>query len=258
MDVSGSIPSVPSSDRRPLPSLSAMPFWKRSVDILLCLVALPFLMLGALVMAIVTRLVSPGPIFYRQVRVGHMGRPFKIYKFRTMSVSADPGVHRDYYRQLIDTNAPMAKLDQRGDSRLIPFGWFLRASGLDELPQIINILRGEMSFVGPRPCLPAEFEQFHPWQRARCRAIPGLTGLWQVSGKNRTTFEEMVRLDIRYADEFSFWGDMRIILLTPRTLIQQIRDIRSGRFSTLPAKRTMSGLPVLRRPVQSRSPFSTT
>ncbi len=259
MDVSGSSTPLPSNQAPAGRQAQPLPAWKRGVDILLCLGAMPFLMLGALVMLVVTRLGSPGPIFYRQVRIGHMGRPFKIYKFRTMTVCADPSVHREYTRKLIDTNAPMAKLDSRGDTRLIPFGWFLRASGLDELPQIINVLRGEMSFVGPRPCLPTEFEQFLPWQRARCDAIPGLTGLWQVSGKNRTTFEEMIRLDIRYTQEMAFWKDIGIILLTPRTLIQQINDTRIGRQSSAFApKRSAPALtPALRRTVRSRSPFGT-
>jgi len=264
MDLSGSTPSVPSVAQRPAPQVSPLPFWKRSLDLVLCLLALPFLMAGTLVMAIVTRCVSPGPIFYRQVRIGYMGRPFKIYKFRTMTVSADTKVHQDYCRKLIDTNAPMAKLDVRGDARLIPFGWFLRASGLDELPQIINVLRGEMSIVGPRPCLPVEFEHFLPWQRGRCQAIPGLTGLWQVSGKNRTTFEEMIRLDLTYAQDMSLRQDLRIILLTPRTLVQQIYETRIGRRSPFTPKRPHSAaalpaapLPVLRGPVRSRSPFGT-
>lgn len=264
MDVSGSHPSASALAQRPTPQANPLPFWKRSLDLLFCLVALPILMLGTLVMAIVTKCVSPGPIFYRQVRIGYMGRPFKIFKFRTMTVSADPRIHQEYCRKLIDTNAPMAKLDVRGDARLIPFGWFLRASGLDELPQIINVLRGEMSIVGPRPCLPIEFEQFLPWQRGRCHAIPGLTGLWQVSGKNRTTFEEMIRLDLQYAQELSATQDLRIILLTPRTLLQQIYDTRTGRRSPFPKRPvpsvTMASatpLPVLRRTVQSRTPFGT-
>lgn len=218
---------------------------------------MPFLMLSALLMTIITRCLSPGPIFYRQVRIGHMGRPFKIYKFRTMTVSADPAVHREHARRLIDTNAPMAKLDSKGDARLIPFGWILRASGMDELPQIINVLKGEMTLVGPRPCLPVEFEQYLPWQRARCNTVPGLTGLWQVSGKNRTTFEEMIRLDISYSQEMSLWRDLHIIVMTPRALLQQINDTRAGRQSSaLLVKRPPSApLPALHRPMRSKSPF---
>lgn len=231
----------------------AMPAWKRLVDLACCLAFMPFLMAGALVMTVVTKLVSPGPVFYRQVRIGYMGRPFKIYKFRTMTVGADTGVHQSYCKQLIGTNAPMTKLDAKGDARLIPGGWILRASGLDELPQILNVLRGEMSLVGPRPCLPAEFEEYQPWQRARCRAVPGLTGLWQVSGKNRTTFEEMIHLDVKYAETIGFWQDMRIIVLTPVSLLRQILDTVAGRKASAIPKRPATALPALRTTPASRS-----
>jgi exopolysaccharide production protein ExoY len=165
-----------------------MPLWKRAIDLGCCLLALPFLAVGALVMTLLTRLFSPGPILFTQVRIGYQGRRFKIYKFRTMHVAADTGVHQTYFKDLMQTNAPMTKLDAKGDKRLIPGGWLLRASGLDELPQMINVFKGEMSMVGPRPSLPSEYEAFLPWQRERTNASPGLTGLWQVSGKNRTTF----------------------------------------------------------------------
>jgi lipopolysaccharide/colanic/teichoic acid biosynthesis glycosyltransferase len=160
-----------------------------------------------------------------------MGRRFKIYKFRTMKVRADCSVHRDHTANLIRTNAPMTKLDSRGDARLIPLGWLLRASGLDELPQILNVLRGEMSLVGPRPCIAAEFEHYTRLQRQRCDALPGLTGLWQVSGKNRTTFEQMIHFDIQYTRELSFWLDLTIIFLTVPSLLAQLRDTRRARKS---------------------------
>ena len=137
-----------------------MPIWKRTIDLICCLVAMPILGVCALFMAIVTRLVSPGPILFKQERIGFQGKRFKIYKFRTMHVSADTVVHQSYFKDLMQTNGPMTKLDARGDTRLIPLGWILRASGLDELPQLINVFRGDMSLVGPRPCIPAEFEQY--------------------------------------------------------------------------------------------------
>ncbi len=118
----------------------------------------------------------------------------------------------------------MTKLDAKGDKRLIPGGWLLRASGLDELPQLINVLKGDMSLVGPRPCIPSEFEEYLPWQRERVNATPGLTGLWQVSGKNRTTFDEMIRLDIKYARTISLGQDLKIIFSTIPALLQQIGD----------------------------------
>ncbi len=201
-----------------------MPFWKRSIDIICALIAMPVLGVCALFMAIVTKLVSPGPILFKQERIGFQGRRFKIYKFRTMFVSADTGVHQSYFKDLMQTNAPMTKLDAKGDKRLIPGGWLLRASGLDELPQLINVLKGDMSLVGPRPCIPSEFEQYLPWQRERVNATPGLTGLWQVSGKNRTTFDEMIRFDIKYARSISLGLDLKIIVSTVPALLQQIGD----------------------------------
>jgi len=212
-----------------LPLSDDLPAWKRGIDLGCCLLALPFLALLTLVMTIVTKLVAPGPVFFRQERIGCRGRRFWIYKFRTMHVGADTTAHQNYLKELIGTNAPMVKLDAKGDTRLIPGSWLLRASGLDELPQVINVLRGEMSVVGPRPCIPTEYASYQPWQRQRCEAVPGLTGLWQVSGKNRTTFDEMVRLDIRYSGIKSLWVDLKIILLTVPALFVQIYDTHLGR-----------------------------
>ena len=121
----------------------------------------------------------------------------------------------------------MTKLDARKDPRLVPLGSLLRVTGLDELPQIINVLRGEMSLVGPRPCIPYEYEAYQPWQRRRFDAVPGLTGLWQVSGKNRTTFNEMIRLDIAYSERLNLWLDLQIILKTLPALWQQCLDSRA-------------------------------
>ena len=126
-----------------------------------------------LLLMLVTRLASPGPVFYRQRRVGLGGRQFMIWKFRTMKVSAETQTHERYYEELIRTNCAMTKLDANGDARLAPFGRILRASGLDELPQIFNVLAGEMSLVGPRPCLPNEFANYEPWQCERVNGLPG-------------------------------------------------------------------------------------
>lgn len=206
-----------------------MPSWNRGIDIFCCVLALPALGFWFLLMTAVTRVVSPGPVFFRQERVGLRGRRFKIFKFRTMKAGADTKVHQTHFAELVKSNAPMAKLDGRGDTRLIPGGWLLRASGMDELPQLINVLRGEMSLVGPRPCIPSEFEQYLPAQRERLNALPGLTGLWQVSGKNRTTFEEMIRLDIHYVRTVSPLLNLKIIILTPWALAVQIYDTRLSR-----------------------------
>jgi len=230
-----------------------MPQWKRAVDLVLCVVALPVLGLMALVMMAVMKLVSPGPVFFRQERIGYLGRSFMIFKFRTMKVGADVGIHRALTEQLIGSNAPMVKMDARGDSRLIPGGKLIRASGLDELPQLINVLRGEMSLIGPRPCVPYEYEKYLPWQRERFSTLPGLTGLWQVSGKNRTTFEEMIRLDIHYAHHKSFWMDVKIVLLTPFALLQQILDTRARRkLVDARAVQSTGGFTPLASPINSR------
>jgi lipopolysaccharide/colanic/teichoic acid biosynthesis glycosyltransferase len=171
---------------------------------------------------VVTRLGSPGPVFYRQWRVGLGGRQFMIWKFRTMKVSAETQTHERYYEELIRTNCPMTKLDANGDPRLAPFGRILRASGLDELPQIFNVLAGEMSLVGPRPCLPNEFANYEPWQRERVNALPGLTGLWQVNGKDKTTFNEMIKMDLAYLSNISILLDVKIMLKTTVTIARQV------------------------------------
>ncbi len=209
--------------------LAPLPVWKRSLDILCCLAVLPFFVVCTLLASILTAIASPGPVFFRQERVGYTGRRFKLYKFRTMHISADVTTHQAYFTQLMRSNVPMQKLDGKGDSRLIPGGWLLRASGLDELPQIINVLRGEMSLVGPRPCIPYEYAQYSTAQRERFNAVPGLTGLWQVSGKNRTTFDEMIRLDVQYTQRKSLRLDLEIISRTVPALITQIVDTRRAK-----------------------------
>jgi lipopolysaccharide/colanic/teichoic acid biosynthesis glycosyltransferase len=206
-----------------------LPGWKRGLDIACCLAALPFMAVAALWAALITTVTSPGPILFRQERVGLRGRKFYLYKFRTMHVSANTASHRAHFVQLMKANTPMQKLDQQGDRRLIPGGWLLRATGLDELPQIINVLRGEMSIVGPRPCIPYEYECYTDEQRRRLESMPGLTGLWQVSGKNRTTFDEMIQLDVAYASRRSLATDLSIIFRTPGALIAQVFDTRRAR-----------------------------
>ena len=140
-----------------------------------------------------------------------------------MKVGNDVSVHQDHTSILMKSSQPWAKMDGY-DPRVIPFGRILRAGGLDELPQLINVARGEMSLVGPRPCTPYEFEKFLPWQRERFDGLPGLTGLWQVSGKNKTTFVEMIQLDIKYVKSASLWMDLKIMLMTFPTLFGQLSD----------------------------------
>jgi lipopolysaccharide/colanic/teichoic acid biosynthesis glycosyltransferase len=206
---------------------TGLPFWKRALDLALLLAVLPGLLILGVGVALVVICGSRGPVFFRQRRVGHKGREFTCYKFRTMQVNAETKSHQDHFRQLMSAEVPMTKLDARRDPRLIPLGSILRASGLDELPQLLNVVRGEMSLVGPRPCIPYEYEQYEPWQRRRFEAVPGLTGLWQVSGKNRTTFNEMIRLDIEYSERLSLWLDLKIIMKTLPAILQQCRESRA-------------------------------
>jgi len=213
-----------------------VPPWKRGLDIACILLALPILLPAMILIGLLIRVFCGGPALFKQERVGYLGRRFLLYKFRTMTVTSDPDVHRRHVEQLIGGSQPMVKMDERGDTRLLPLGGLLRATGLDELPQIINVLRGDMSLVGPRPCLHFEYERYLPWQRERFAVLPGLTGLWQVSGKNRTTFPEMIRLDIAYSRNMSPWLDLRIMFQTLPALVAQMREMRAqaqpGRLSS--------------------------
>lgn len=212
----------------PLTSGQSVPVWKSALDVVCILLLAPLWLPLMLLLMLVTRVASPGPVFYRQQRVGLGGNHFLIWKFRTMKVSAETQTHERYYEQLIRTNRVMTKLEVNGDPRLAPFGRFLRASGLDELPQIFNVLAGEMSLVGPRPCLPNEFANYEPWQRKRVIALPGLTGLWQVNGKNKTTFSDMIRMDLAYANNMSLFLDIKIMFKTAGTIAREVIEFRQA------------------------------
>ena len=172
------------------------------------------------VVAGIIKLTSPGPVLFRQKRIGRDGREFTFYKFRSM-VTGDDKRHREYFEAFVK-NGTEAALDDRGrkvykitdDPRVTAFGRFLRRTSLDEFPQIINVLKGEMSLVGPRPCLPYEWELYENWQKARLAATPGLTGLWQVTGRSNVTFHDMVILDLYYRYNWSFLWDLKLILQT--------------------------------------------
>jgi lipopolysaccharide/colanic/teichoic acid biosynthesis glycosyltransferase len=142
-----------------------------------------------------------------------------------MKTDAAVTTHREYLKSLMKSDTAMLKLDKK-DPRLILGGSLLRATGLDELPQLVNVLCGEMSLVGPRPCIPYEYEEYEAWQKRRFETLPGLTGLWQVSGKNRTTFNEMIHLDIAYVERQSFWLDATIIFRTVPALVVQVKESR--------------------------------
>jgi lipopolysaccharide/colanic/teichoic acid biosynthesis glycosyltransferase len=178
--------------------------------------------------ALAVKLTSKGPVLFRQRRVGQFGKPFMFLKFRSMYLNNDPSIHREYVRQLISGQAERQSSDgQEGgvykltkDPRVTRIGAFLRRTSMDELPQLINVLLGDMSLVGPRPAIPYEVEAYQIWHRRRVlEARPGITGLWQVSGRSRVGFDEMVRLDVRYAAKRSFWLDLKILLMTPRAVI---------------------------------------
>lgn len=203
-----------------------IPVWKRVFDLIWITLTAPVWLPLMIIMALVVKLMSPGPVFYRQRRVGYGGRHFMILKFRSMKVDARTQPHEWYVERLIQTDLPMTKLDLEGDSRMIPGGRMMRALGLDELPQLFNVLMGEMSLVGPRPCIPSEFECYKPEQKRRVEAPPGLTGLWQVMGKNRLTFSEMIDLDLRYCATMSAKLDALIILSTLPAILGQFLETK--------------------------------
>jgi lipopolysaccharide/colanic/teichoic acid biosynthesis glycosyltransferase len=216
--------TVPSLKERVFPS--SLPVWKRMIDILgagigLVLLSPLFLFVGLLI-----RLVSPGFPIFKQERVGYLGKSFTLWKFRTMHINVDTTRHRNLLSTMIhstdENGMPMTKMENAPE--IIRFGGLLRKSCIDELPQLVNVLRGEMSLVGPRPPIPYESEEYLLWHNGRFDAVPGMTGLWQVSGKNRLTFNEMARLDIQYSREMSFWLDLEILLRTPLAIFEQIGD----------------------------------
>ncbi len=195
---------------------------KRLVDVVL---AAGMLLIVAPVMAVIALLIKrsgPGPVLYVQERLGRDGRPFLFYKFRSMKHDSDDAIHRQFAAMFIngdedgcaDRNSGDKVFKLKRDPRVTAIGAFLRRTSLDELPQLFNILKGEMSLVGPRPPIVYEIENYQPWHMERLKAVPGLTGLWQVSGRSSVAFEDMVRLDIRYINTWSLWQDLVILVKT--------------------------------------------
>lgn len=204
---------------------------KRGMDILGSLALLIFFSPLFLAIAVLVRCSSRGPVLFRQVRFGQMLKPFMMSKFRTMIADADHAIHHHYVSWFISSSGKEQEKEKdkdkpktfklTNDPRVTPIGRFLRKTSLDELPQLWNVLRGEMSLVGPRPPLWYELQQYKAWHRHRVLdSKPGITGLWQVTGRSRTTFDEMVRLDIRYARGRSLWADLKILLATPAAVIK--------------------------------------
>ena len=192
---------------------------KRVVDIVAASLLLVLTSPVWLVAAALISLASPGPILFRQERLGVGGRPFTCLKFRTMQHGASDEAHRSLISRMLNPEAD-AELDEStyklaDDARIVPATRWLRKLSLDELPQLINVLRGEMSMVGPRPPLPYEVDKYAAWQLGRLAVKPGITGLWQVSGRNRLSYKEMCALDIQYVRSWSLWLDLRIMASTP-------------------------------------------
>jgi exopolysaccharide biosynthesis polyprenyl glycosylphosphotransferase len=204
-------------------------FLKRCLDLFGSLIGLfLFSPLMALV-ALAIKLSSPGPVIFKQIRLGYKGSRFPFYKFRSMQFDNDDRVHREYLANLIEGNhealnpgegdTPFFKI--KNDTRVTPVGRIIRKLSLDELPQFFNVLKGEMSLVGPRPPIPYEVEKYKPWHLRRILEIkPGITGLWQVDGRSRTSFDEMVRLDLRYIKDWSFWLDIKILFKTVKAVLE--------------------------------------
>lgn len=202
---------------------------KRAIDILGSLAALVFLSPVFLIVAIAIKTTSKGPVFFRQHRSGQFGISFRMLKFRSMYANSNSNPHKEYVRRLIAGVADKhpSNGDGRGvykltrDPRITAVGAFLRRTSLDELPQLINVLKGDMSLVGPRPPIDYEVERYELWHRRRLmEAKPGITGLWQVGGRNRIAFDDMVRLDLLYARNWSPWLDLKILLRTPKAVIE--------------------------------------
>jgi lipopolysaccharide/colanic/teichoic acid biosynthesis glycosyltransferase len=201
---------------------------KRGMDIVGSLLGILLLAPVLVAIAIAIKLTSKGPVLFRQERVGRYFKKFTFLKFRSMRTGNDPSLHRKYVEELI-TAGPVkngagtsggAVYKIRQDPRVTWIGSFLRRTSLDELPQLINVLRGEMALVGPRPCIPYEFRCYRMWHRSRLLLVkPGITGLWQVNGRSRVTFDEMVRLDLEYAKSRSLLLDLKILFQTPRAVL---------------------------------------
>ena len=204
---------------------------KRSIDIAGSLFALILSSPLLIVVAVIIKFSSKGPILFRQERVGQHGRRFLFLKFRSMYYSNDHSIHKEYVKRLIagakdaepENGRPPEVYKLTNDPRITPFGRFLRKTSIDEIPQFLNVLAGSMSLVGPRPPIPYEFEAYEMWHRQRLVAVkPGITGQWQVGGRSRTTFDEMVRMDLNYSSSWTVWGDIKILSQTPRAVLSGV------------------------------------
>lgn len=213
---------------QPAESRSLQISLKRIMDIVGSIVGLMLFSPFMLFAAIAIKITSPGPIIFKQSRFGKRGIHFSLYKFRSMYSNGDDKIHREYVTNLIkgelekidqgDGEAPLYKM--KSDPRITPVGRIIRVTSVDELPQFLNVLRGEMSLVGPRPPIFYEVEEYEPWHLRRILEVkPGITGMWQVSGRSSTSFDDMVRLDLKYVQNWSLWLDVKILLKTVKAVI---------------------------------------
>ncbi|MCS7014106.1 MAG: sugar transferase [Chloroherpetonaceae bacterium] len=209
---------------------TAFLIYKRIFDIVASLIGLIVLAVPFLIIALLIKLTSKGPVFFKQIRIGKDGKPFEFYKFRSMYVNNDDSIHREFTKKLIAeakngaVDISKTVVSESGeltqvkkivnDPRVTPIGRFLRKTSLDELPQLFNVLKGDMSLVGPRPCMPYEWEEYEAWHKRRLSVTPGCTGLWQVSGRSAVGFNDMVILDLYYIENMSPLMDLKLILKT--------------------------------------------
>jgi exopolysaccharide biosynthesis polyprenyl glycosylphosphotransferase len=194
--------------------------FKRFYDFILSLMALVAVSPVMLMLSFLIKFSSTGPVLFKQKRIGRNGKPFLFYKFRSMRINSDDSIHKEYLRKLIAKGEPAEATDGRmifkieKDPRVTWVGRFIRKTSLDELPQLFNVLKGDMSLVGPRPCIPYEYELYREWHKRRLTALPGITGVWQVRGRSAVNFDDMVALDIFYVENWSFWLDLKILFQT--------------------------------------------
>jgi lipopolysaccharide/colanic/teichoic acid biosynthesis glycosyltransferase len=227
-----------------------VPAWKRSLDIVGASLGILILWPLFLFVAAYIKIVSPGPAFFTQKRVGHGGKLFTFVKFRTMKQGNDQKTHQEHIIRRIRAGESLAKLDDK-DPRIIPGGRLLRKVCVDELPQLFNVLRGDMSLVGPRPCLPYEAREFLMWHTHRFDVMPGMTGLWQVSGKNKLTFAQMIRLDIAYASDMSLANDLVIMARTFPAIVVMVLESIGNRMRK--NEKLDEGISLLEEPMNKRA-----
>jgi len=223
-------------------SFQLQSIFKRILDVLFASIALILWMPVLLITSVIIKLDSRGPVFFRHRRIGKDGHPFDLYKFRTMTAGGDDSAYMKYLQELIESEKngvsqalPYRKMN--GDSRVTRVGSFLRCFYIDEIPQLINVIKGVMSLVGPRPHVQFEVDNYTPWQRRRLTVKPGATGLWQVAGKADCTFSELLALDLEYIDRWSLWLDIKIMFMTVAIMFRGGEKFWTRTAKLIPTKR---------------------